>query len=204
MLDNSLPNMKIQPITNYQLPITSYHLASGTSTLVESALQIHPFLTNKANFKKSQMNVTDLMTRRYVQMDTWSIRKNKANSKPIQTQYKPNSNPIQTQCLSTTPFGRLAHHQCVGTKAKKCLFYKCFIKNRKIGKHFQCSFFRSKTYILRSSRIQRARHEGRPFPVDCPFASGLTEQGMLVIVWSAMCIAEWINLFDVVFSDLRQ
>jgi hypothetical protein len=27
-------------------------------------------------------------------MDTWSCGKNKAKTKPIQTQYKPNSNPI--------------------------------------------------------------------------------------------------------------
>jgi hypothetical protein len=30
-------------------------------------------------------------------MDTWSGGKNKANSKPIQTQFKANTNPIQTQ-----------------------------------------------------------------------------------------------------------
>jgi len=91
MLDNSLPNMKIQSITNY-------HGASCIiSTTVENPLQISPFLTNKANFRKSQMNVTDLLTRDYEKMDTWSSGKNKANSKPIQTQFKPNSNPIQSQ-----------------------------------------------------------------------------------------------------------
>jgi len=132
------------------------------------------FMQNKANFQKVKLNVNNVLTKGYEQMDTWSIRKTKpiqsqlkpikansnpiqtqfkANTKPIQSQYKANSNPIQTQCLSATPFGGLAHHQCVGTKAKKCIFYKCFIKNRKIGKHFQCSFFRSKTCILRSSQI---------------------------------------------------
>jgi hypothetical protein len=30
-------------------------------------------------------------------MDTWSIRKNKAKTKPIQSQYKPKTNPKQTQ-----------------------------------------------------------------------------------------------------------
>ena len=89
--------MKIQSITNCQLPITSYHLAFGPSTPVESALQNHLFLTNKANFRKSQMNVTDLLTMDYDKMDTWSSGKNKANSKPIQSQFKPNTNPIQTQ-----------------------------------------------------------------------------------------------------------
>jgi len=98
MLDNSLPNMMIRPKTSYHLPITNYFGASDTiSTLVESALQIHPFLTNKANFQKSQMNVSNLLIREYEQMDTWSRGKNKANSKPIQTQNKANTNPIQTQ-----------------------------------------------------------------------------------------------------------
>ena len=106
MLDNSLPNMKIRPTTIYLLPITSYHLAFGISTLVESALQINPFLTNKANFQKSQMNVNKALTKDYGKMDTWSNGKNKAKTKPIQTQYKPKTNPIQTQYLPATPFGR--------------------------------------------------------------------------------------------------
>jgi len=90
--------MKIQSTTIYRLPITNYHCASGTtSTLVESALQISPFLTNKANFPKSQMNVSDFIKRDYEQMDTWSSGKNKANSNPMQTQFKANTKPIQTQ-----------------------------------------------------------------------------------------------------------
>ena len=66
------------------------------STTVERALQIRPFLTNKANFRKTQMNVNKVLTKDYEQMNTWSSGKNKANSKPIQTQYKPK----QTQFLS--------------------------------------------------------------------------------------------------------
>jgi hypothetical protein len=60
-------------------------------------------MQNKANFRKSQMNVNILITKDYDQMDTWSIGKTKpikANSKPIQSQLKPiksqnkpNSNP---------------------------------------------------------------------------------------------------------------
>jgi len=61
------------------------------------ALQIHLFLTNKANFQKSQVNVTVFITRNYGQMDTWSSEKNKANSNPIQTQFKANTKPKQTQ-----------------------------------------------------------------------------------------------------------
>jgi len=91
MLDNSLHNMKIRPTTNY-------HGASGTvSTLVESALQIHPFLTNKANFRKSQMNVSTVITMNYEQRTMNDELKNKPNTNPIQSQYKANTNPIQTQ-----------------------------------------------------------------------------------------------------------
>jgi len=90
--------MKIQSTTIYQLPITNYHGASGTiSTIVESALQNHLFMQNKANFQKVQLNVSHYIIKEYEKMDTWSSGKNKPNSKPIQTQYKPNTNPIQTQ-----------------------------------------------------------------------------------------------------------
>jgi hypothetical protein len=58
---------------------------------------INLFLQNEPNFRKSQVNITDLLTREYGKMDTWSVRKNKAKTKPIQSQYKPNSNPIRTQ-----------------------------------------------------------------------------------------------------------
>jgi len=93
----------IQSKTNYQLPITNYHGASGTiSTTVENPLQISPFLTNKPNFRKSQMNVNVFITMSYEKKDTWWTGKNKANSKPIQTQYKANSNPKQTQFKPNT------------------------------------------------------------------------------------------------------
>ena len=54
-------------------------------------------MQNKPNFRKSQMNVSYYITREYEKMDTWPCGKNKANSKPIQTQYKPNSKPKQSQ-----------------------------------------------------------------------------------------------------------
>ena len=55
------------------------------------------FLQNKANFQKVKLNVNEVLTKDYEQMDTWSSGKNKANSNPIQTQFKANTNPIQTQ-----------------------------------------------------------------------------------------------------------
>ncbi len=63
------------------------------STTIESSLQNKLFMQNKANFQKVKLNVNRVLTRDYVQMDTWSSGK----TKPIQTQYKPNSNPIQSQ-----------------------------------------------------------------------------------------------------------
>jgi len=59
-------------------------------------------MQNKPNFRKSQMNVSVYIKREYVKNDTWSSGKNKANSKPIQSQYKANSNPIQTQFKPNT------------------------------------------------------------------------------------------------------
>ncbi len=55
------------------------------STTIESSLQNKLFMQNKANFRKVKLNVTNLLTREYIQMDTWSIRK----TKPIQTQKNP-------------------------------------------------------------------------------------------------------------------
>jgi hypothetical protein len=54
-------------------------------------------MQNKANFQKSQMNVSKVLTKDYVKNDTWWSGKNKAKTKPIQTQYKANTKPIQSQ-----------------------------------------------------------------------------------------------------------
>jgi len=62
-------------------------------TTVESALQIDPFLTNKANFRKAKMNVSSSITMNYEQKTMNYANKNKANTKPI----KANTKPIQSQ-----------------------------------------------------------------------------------------------------------
>ena len=54
-------------------------------------------MQNKANFQKSQMNVSTVITMNYEQRTMNYEIKNKPNSNPKQTQYKPNTNPIQTQ-----------------------------------------------------------------------------------------------------------
>jgi len=68
--------------------------------------KIKLFLQNEPNFRKSQVNVTDLLKRIYEKMDTWSIRKNEPKTnpiepktKPIQSQYKTKTKPIQTQFI---------------------------------------------------------------------------------------------------------
>ena len=48
------------------------------------------FMENKANFQKVKLNVNEVLTKDYVQMDTWWSGKNKPNSNPIQSQFKPN------------------------------------------------------------------------------------------------------------------
>jgi hypothetical protein len=50
-----------------------------------SALQINLFMQNKANFRKSQMNVTDLLTRDYEKRILGEHGKNKPNTKPIKS-----------------------------------------------------------------------------------------------------------------------
>ena len=107
-MNNELPTADNWPLTpnfivhKYLRVVKVLYICRDSSTDAERSLQIHPFLTNKPNFRKSQMNVTFFITREYEQMDTWSSGKNKANSNPIQTQYKPNSNPIQTQFKPNT------------------------------------------------------------------------------------------------------
>jgi hypothetical protein len=59
--------------------------AFGIFTTVVSALQINLFMQNKANFRKSQMNVNKELTRDYERLDTWWSGK----TKPIQSQSKP-------------------------------------------------------------------------------------------------------------------
>jgi len=85
------------------------------STNVVRALQIHLFLQNEPNFRKSQVNVTVLLAREYVQMDTWSIGKNKAKqsqTNPISRGYLlvkrmiDNYLPIALFPLTSCPAGR--------------------------------------------------------------------------------------------------
>ena len=51
--------------THYTLSERRAACDEFSSTTVECTLQIHPFLKNKANFQKSQINVSDLIIREY-------------------------------------------------------------------------------------------------------------------------------------------
>ncbi|MGB2809888.1 MAG: hypothetical protein WBC22_19265 [Sedimentisphaerales bacterium] len=83
------------------------------------------FMQNKANFKKVKLNVNKVLTRNYVRMDTWSIRK----TKPIQSQYKANSKPIQTQSKPIQSQTNPIQTQFKGTEGEivdgNCRFYVC-------------------------------------------------------------------------------
>ncbi len=93
---NSFRNMILTQTQLCTFALCSCALCLAPSTTVERALQIHLFLTNKANFQKSQMNVSNLSIREYEQIDTWSRGKNKANSNPKQTQYKAKQTQFQS------------------------------------------------------------------------------------------------------------
>jgi len=58
------------------------------STIVESSLQISLFMQNKANFRKSQVNVRPLVIMNYERKSDWTPGENKPNSKPIKANFK--------------------------------------------------------------------------------------------------------------------
>ncbi|MBC8470977.1 MAG: hypothetical protein H8D56_16005, partial [Planctomycetes bacterium] len=73
-----------------------------SSTLVESALQIHPFMQNKPNFRNAKININLDMTSNYKEFANRSHEKTKpiqSQFKPKQTQFKPKTKPKQTQSL---------------------------------------------------------------------------------------------------------
>ena len=61
-----------------------------TFTDVMSALQIKLFLQNEPKFRKVKLNVNEVLTRDYVQIDTWSIGKNEPKTNPNEPKTNPN------------------------------------------------------------------------------------------------------------------
>ncbi len=65
-------------------PLCTYvlYICRAISTYVEDSLQIRPFMQNKANFRKSQMNVTNELTRDYEKRTLGERGKNDPNTNP--------------------------------------------------------------------------------------------------------------------------
>jgi hypothetical protein len=79
-------NLKSE-ICNMKLPLyTIGHILSDMRFTNSYVRNYKQNMQNKANFRKSQINVSDLTIREYELMDTWSSGKK-------QSQNKPNSNP---------------------------------------------------------------------------------------------------------------
>jgi hypothetical protein len=55
------------------------------STIVENPLQIGLFMQNKANFRKSQMNVSIFSKMAYENKSNWTLGENKPNQSQFQT-----------------------------------------------------------------------------------------------------------------------
>jgi hypothetical protein len=104
-----------------------------TFTGVMSALQNHIFLQNKPNFRKSQVNVTEVLTTNYEQLDTWSIRKNKPNTKPIQTQFKANQSQNKPNTNPNKPNFKILPQRVERTKEWKLDFGLSYIFGLQIG-----------------------------------------------------------------------
>jgi hypothetical protein len=66
----------------------SLYICRDTFTDVMSALQIKLFMQNKANFRKVKLNVNNVLTKDYEQMDTWSIGKKQSQTKPNKAKFK--------------------------------------------------------------------------------------------------------------------
>jgi len=84
MMNNQLPTVIC--LLPSDLCLLTSDLCLRIFTTVESALQITSFLTNKANFQKSQMNVSAVKTMNYEQITMNNANKNKPKTNPI----KPN------------------------------------------------------------------------------------------------------------------
>jgi hypothetical protein len=85
--------------------LCSYALVAIRSTKVY-VRKNKSFLQNKPNFRKSQMNVNNVLTTNYDKMDTWSIGKNKPNTNPIQTQSKPKQTQYKAKQSQTKPISK--------------------------------------------------------------------------------------------------
>ncbi len=126
------PRLKVRPkglhsfifyILIFAFSLTSYGINSTKDYVRKNNL----FMQNEPKFQKVKLNVNNVLTTDYDQLDTWSIRKNepktnpnepktnpiKANQsqlKPKQSQFKPNSNPNKPNFKSPKSSGLQSRH----------------------------------------------------------------------------------------------
>jgi len=64
-------------------------------------------MQNKANLRKSQMDVNSAMAKDYENISDWTLGENKPNSNPIQTQTKPICQRVKlmAMCVFTKDYG---------------------------------------------------------------------------------------------------
>ncbi len=74
-------------------PQTTFH--ASHFTLHEMRAQILLFMQNKAKLLAARMNITSVLTKHYENKRPSGYGENKANTNPIQTQYKPKTKPIK-------------------------------------------------------------------------------------------------------------
>jgi len=92
----SKTNNHLYGLYSFAFSLKSYGISSTKEQVRKNKL----FLQNEPNFRKSQINLSNYMTRDYVQMDTWSIRKNEPKTNPNEPKTNPilaNKTPIRTQ-----------------------------------------------------------------------------------------------------------
>jgi len=85
------------PAENFELRISDF-ASLDIFTTVENPLQIALFMQNKPNFRKSQMNVNNVLTKDYEKRTLGERGKNKPNSNPIHAKTQPikaNTKPIK-------------------------------------------------------------------------------------------------------------
>ena len=97
----------------YRAPYKALYCCRALSIIIEDSLQISPFMQNKPNFQKAQMNVSPVVTREYKNISNWTLSENKPNTNPIKPNFHGGLNERELLCrkrvmemiLKTAKFG---------------------------------------------------------------------------------------------------
>ena len=84
--------IKLLIISLFLCALVPLWLCLLSSTNVEDSLQIHLFLQNEANFRKSQMNLNSFITMNYEQRTMNYEIKNEPKTNPIKANYRKTKN----------------------------------------------------------------------------------------------------------------